>query len=114
MRAIRILLFAGAAALAAVAPARAGDPPPAATPTSLRVPAARLLDPVSAGPSADYAGIERARRADPRFARLTLDLRDGRVVIGGSAPDPAAAWDLAHRVAPLAGGRDVVVGRVGR
>ena len=75
-------------------------------------PAARLLDPVAVRGPVDYAGIERVRRSDPRFARLTFDLRDGRVVIAGQSVDPAAAWDLARRVAPLVGERDVVVGRV--
>ena len=42
---------------------------------------------------------------------MTFDLRDDRVVIGGSAADRAAAWDLARKVAPLVGDRDVVVGR---
>ena len=77
-------------------------------------PAARLLDPVGVAGPVDYAAVERLRRSDPRFARLTFDLRDGRVVISGSASEPAAAWDLARKVAPLVGDRDVVVGRVGR
>jgi hypothetical protein len=72
-------------------------------------PAAILLDPVAATGPVDYAGIERVRRSDPRFARLTFDLRDGRVVVGGPSADPAAAWDLARQIAPLVGNRDVVV-----
>ena len=81
-----------------------------------RLPTTHLGDPVagSNGTPVDYAAIERARRADARFARLTFDLRDGRVVIGGSATDPAIAWELAKKVAPLVGDRDVVVGRIGR
>jgi hypothetical protein len=76
-----------------------------------REPAARLLEPAAAAPPVDYAAVDRVRRSDPRFARLTFDLRDGRIVINGSAGDPAAAWDLARKVAPLVGDRDVVVGR---
>jgi hypothetical protein len=72
-------------------------------------PAARLLDPVPAAGPVDYAGIERVRRSDPRFARLTFDLRDGRVLIAGPAADPRAAWELARAIAPLVGNRDVVV-----
>ena len=49
------------------------------------------------------------RRGDPRFARLTFDLRDGRVVISGTAADPTVAWELARKIAPLVGDRDVVV-----
>lgn len=107
--------------------AKAADPPtppvPAGAPVSRHTttvekrvaraqspePAARLLDPAPVTPPTDYEAIERARRSDPKFARLTFDLRDGRVVIGGSAADPAAAWELARKVAPLVGDRDVVV-----
>jgi len=77
-----------------------------------REPATRLLDPIAATPPVDYAAVERVRRGDSRFARLTFDLRDGRVVISGSAADPAIAWELARKLAPLVGDRDVVVGRV--
>jgi len=77
-----------------------------------REPATRLLDPIAATPPVDYAAVERVRRGDSRFARLTFDLRDGRVVISGSAADPAIAWELARKVAPLVGDRDVVVGKV--
>jgi BON domain len=76
-------------------------------------PAARLLDPAAVRAPVDYAAVDRVRRSDPKFARLTFDLRDGRVVIGGPAGDPAAAWELARKVAPLVGDRDVVVS-VGR
>ena len=72
-------------------------------------PAAKLLDPRPAAGPVDYAGIERVRRSDARFARLTFDLRDGRVVIGGSSADARAAWELAREIAPLVGNRDVVV-----
>jgi hypothetical protein len=74
-------------------------------------PAARLLDPRPEDGPIDYAAVERVRRGDPRFSRLTFDLRDGRVVIGGAAADPRAAWDLARQIAPLVGNRDVVVVR---
>ena len=87
--------------------------PPADRPTTAEKrapgPAVRLLDPVAAPGPVDYAAIERVRRADPRYARLRFDLRDGRVVIAGTAADPRAAWDLAREVAPLVGNRDVVV-----
>ena len=72
-------------------------------------PAAKLLDPLPAVDPVDYAAIERVRRSDPRFGRLTFDLRDGRVVISGASADPRSAWDLAREIAPLVGNRDVVV-----
>jgi hypothetical protein len=68
-----------------------------------------LLDPAAVSAPVDYAAVERARRGDPRFARLTFDLRDGRVVISGTAADPTVAWELARKIAPLVGDRDVVV-----
>jgi hypothetical protein len=72
-------------------------------------PIVRLLDPRPVDGPIDYAAIERIRRSDPRFARLTFDLRDGRVAIGGSAADSRAAWELARQIAPMVGNRDVVV-----
>jgi hypothetical protein len=74
-------------------------------------PAVRLLDPRPVDGPIDYAVIDRVRRSDRRYSRLTFDLRDGRVVIGGSAADSRAAWDLAREIAPLVGNRDVVVAR---
>jgi hypothetical protein len=82
---------------------------PAAPERRADEPAAKLLDPLPAAGPVDYPGIERVRRSDPRFGRLTFDLRDGRVVIGGASTDPRAAWDLAREIAPLVGNRDVVV-----
>jgi hypothetical protein len=84
---------------------------PTMVPAASREPVARLLDPVAVARPADYTAIQKLRRSDPRYARLTFDLRDGRVVIRGSADDPAAAWELATKVAPLVGDRAVVVGR---
>jgi hypothetical protein len=90
-----------------------GPSPPVATPTTTEKrtvePAARLLDPLPAPGLIDYAAIDRLRRSDPRYARLTFDLRDGRIVIGGKSSDPRAAWDLAREIEPLVGNRDVVV-----
>jgi hypothetical protein len=76
-----------------------------------REPAARLLDPLAVASPVDYAAVEKVRQSDSRFARLTFDLRDGRVVIGGVSQDPEAAWDLARKVAPLVGDRDVVIAK---
>jgi hypothetical protein len=102
----------------ATGPALPSVPPPVSAPVSRSAPdrragepVARLLDPMPVSGPVDYAGIERVRRTDPRFARLTFDLRDGRVVIGGSSGDPTSAWELARRVAPLVGDRDIVIGR---
>ncbi len=78
-------------------------------------PTARLLNP-EAMPARDpdYRAIARLRSSDRRYADLRLELRDGRIVVSGQAADAATAWDLARRLAPLAGSRDIVVGRVTR
>ncbi len=78
-------------------------------------PTARLLNP-EAMPSRDpdYRAIARLRSSDRRYADLRLELRDGRIVVSGHAADAATAWELARRLAPLAGSRDIVVGRVTR
>lgn len=81
---------------------------------SRREPATRLLDPLPASPPVDYVAIDRVRRSDPRFTRLTLDMRDGRVIIGGGADSPSAAWDFARKLAPLVGDRDIAIGTISR
>jgi len=76
-------------------------------------PTARLLEPEALPATApDYRAIERLRASDRRYAGLSLELRDGRIVVSGRAADAAAAWDLARRLAPLAGSRDIVIGRI--
>ena len=74
-------------------------------------PAARLGEPTAAIEAVNYSEIQRVRWSDPRYSRLTFDIRDGRVVIVGPSTDPTAAWDLAWQIAPLVGNRDVVVAR---
>jgi hypothetical protein len=72
-----------------------------------------LLEPESDRTSIDYAAVERLRRSDPRFARLDLDVRDGRIVIACTDGNPEAAWELAGKITPHIGGRDILV-RPGR
>jgi hypothetical protein len=74
-------------------------------------PAAKLLDPLPAPGPIDHAGIERLRTGDPKYARLSFDLRDGRVVIRAALSDQPAAYELARQISPLVGNRDVVIGR---
>ncbi|HEX3150619.1 MAG TPA: BON domain-containing protein [Gemmataceae bacterium] len=74
-------------------------------------PFARLLDPQPLPKPLDYAGIQRVRQSDARFRFMSFDLRDGRVVIAASPNDPTAAWELARKIAPFVGDRDVVVGK---
>lgn len=84
---------------------------PKLKPVSHHEPATRLLAPI---PSLDYTAVERLRRSDSRYARLTFDLRDERIVIGGSAQSPSVAWELARKVSAIVGDRAIVVGKIGR
>jgi BON domain len=74
-------------------------------------PVARLRDPEAPAGPMDYAGIVKIRTGDSRYARITFDLRDGRVVVTGPLEDQPAAYELARKIAPLVGNRDVVVAR---
>jgi hypothetical protein len=74
-------------------------------------PVARLRDPEAPAGPMDYAGIVKIRTGDPRYARITFDLRDGRVVVTGPLEDQSAAYELAKKIAPLVGNRDVVIAR---
>ena len=51
-------------------------------------------------------------RRNPRYARLTVDVRNGTAIIGGRAGSHAAAWELAEEVREWAEVRRVVVGKV--
>jgi hypothetical protein len=83
-------------------------PPPATAPgvlTGTTPPApVRLADVLAA------AG--EARKAEARFARLTVEMRDGVLVIGGSAPQPSDAWDFAAKLRTIPGVTRVAVGNV--
>lgn len=80
-------------------------PPPVA-------PGTRLLSPEGVSVGIDHQAIARIRSSDRRYARLTLELRDGRIMIGGQSADPATAWELADKIGPFAGKRNIVVGRI--
>lgn len=79
---------------------RADAPPPAAT----------LLEPLPVEESESIA-IERIRKSDSRFAKLVVEVRDGRVVISGTVSDPADAWAFAKKIAPHVGDKNIVVRR---
>lgn len=53
-----------------------------------------------------------AWKRDPRFARLSVEVRNGTAVIAGRARTYEAAWELAQEVRTWAGVERVVVGRV--
>ena len=58
--------------------------------------------------------IDAARTADPRFARLGVELRGGTAVISGLSVRLADAWDFAAAVRKVPGVERVVVGSVSR
>jgi hypothetical protein len=86
--------------------------PPVAPGGSVRpaTPAPGLLTGRPAGP---LDAAEAARRADPRFAGLTLTLADGTLVIGGTAARSSDAWELARQLRTVPGVDRVAVGSVG-
>jgi hypothetical protein len=57
-------------------------------------------------------GFEAIRAADPRFAGLRIELRDGTATIAGTARRTADAWDFAAAVRRVAGVERVVIGEV--
>lgn len=80
-----------------------------------RLPTEPVLEPPPATPvraSAPQEADRDAWRRDPRFARLTVDVRSGTAVIGGQASAHSAAWELAEQVRTWPAVERVVVGRV--
>lgn len=63
-------------------------------------------------PSDVLTAANEARKSDPRFARLTVEARDGVLVIGGSAPLVSDAWDFAEKLRAIPGVTRVAVGAV--
>lgn len=61
-------------------------------------------------PGGPLETADAARRANPRYAGLTVELKDGAVVIGGAAARAGDAWDLARELRNLPGVSLVVVG----
>ena len=98
-------------------------PPGAEPPEYTPIPATNLpTEPVIEPPVAAARAVvvrepERAAEADgwkrdPRFARLTVDVRSGTATIGGRARAHAAAWELAEEVRTWPAVERVVVGKV--
>lgn len=63
-------------------------------------------------PGGPMEAAEAARRADPRFAGLTVVPKDGGLVVEGTARQAADAWDLARNLRNVPGAGWVAVGRV--
>ena len=84
--------------------ASGGPAPPTSRPSAPAV--------LTGHPAGPLDVAEAARRADPRFAGLTLTARDGGLVIGGAAGRAADAWDLAQNLRGIPGVGWVAVGPV--
>jgi hypothetical protein len=89
------------------------------TVTARHMPAAAagfLLDPLAPVSELPYPTIKPpavpTAPLDPRFAALTVELKDGTAVIGGRARSHADAWDFANHVRKRPGVGRVVVGQI--
>ncbi len=87
-------------------PAGSTVPP---TPAGSTVPAPAVLTGAS---SSALATAEVVRKADRRFAGLTLSFANGTLVIAGSAARMADAWDLAQELRRISGVPRVALGAV--
>ena len=70
------------------------------------------LPPVPGTANAVLAAAHEVRKADPRFARLTVEFRDGTLTVGGSAALASDAWDFAQKLRTVPGVTRVAVGAV--
>lgn len=52
------------------------------------------------------------RRTDPRFAKLSVEMREEMLVISGQAAQPSDAWDFAKKLRTVPGVKRVVIGTV--
>jgi osmotically-inducible protein OsmY len=98
---------------APVAPAGIGTASSAVAPVATVAPAAtpgQLT--ASANPRDVLAAVAEVQKAEARFARLTVELRDGVVQVGGSAPRAADAWDFARKLRSIPGVTRIAVGAV--
>jgi hypothetical protein len=68
--------------------------------------------PNPAKPANVLTAANEMKKTDPRFARLTVELRDGTLVVGGSAPLASDGWDFAQKLRLLPGVSRVAVGAV--
>jgi BON domain-containing protein len=58
------------------------------------------------------AAANEVKKSEPRFTNLTVDLQGGVLVIGGTAPKAADAWDYAQKLRQMPGVSRVAVGAV--
>ncbi|MDB5312833.1 MAG: hypothetical protein JWO38_7035 [Gemmataceae bacterium] len=63
-------------------------------------------------PADALVAAEVARKSDRRFTGLTVEMRDGMLVIAGTAARSSDAWDLAQELRRIPGVARVAVGQV--
>jgi BON domain len=98
---------------APVGPVGSGTVSAAAPPASPPATAPGLLTGTTPGTASDVLTAAAAvRKSEVRFAKLTVELRDGVLVIGGSAPLASDAWALAQKLRQIPGVARVAVGAV--
>jgi len=87
---------------------------PATTPASpaLTLPSTAQGTLTSATAGGVLAAAIEARKSEPRFANLTVELHGGLLVVAGAAPRAADAWDYAQKLRGLPGVSRVAVGAV--
>jgi hypothetical protein len=90
-----------------------GAEPPEYTPIpATNLPTEPVVEPPPVRAAAPREPEADAWKRDPRFAKLTVEVRNGTAVIGGRATTHTAAWDLADEVRNWPTVERVVVGRV--
>jgi hypothetical protein len=100
---------AGTAAKVSPLPSVASDEPPAPMfPTAPGSLTGSVPPPVK--PADLHAAALVVRKSDPRFARLTVELKpDGALFISGSSAKPTDAWDFAAQLRKLPGAGRVAI-----
>jgi len=89
-----------------------GGPVSPAAPSTVHVGSSPVPGMLVANRGDVLAAAAAARKTDARFAKLTVEIRDGMLVIAGAAPLAADAWDYAEKLRGVPGVTRVVVGNV--
>ena len=84
--------------------------PVGTTPIVAASPAPATLTSATAGSLIAAAG--EVKKSEARFAKLTVELHGGVIVVGGSAPLASDAWDYAQKLRQIPGASRVAVGAV--
>ncbi len=89
-----------------------GGPVSPAPPAPVSVGSSPVPGTLTANRNDVIAMTDAVRKTEARFARLTVEIRDGVLVIAGAAPLAADAWDYAEKLRAIPGVTRVAVGAV--